>query len=139
MAVYLQVEELTKSVGDRMLFENVTFGINEGDKIGIVAKNGTGKTTLLNIIAGVDTPDSGTVTYRGDLKVCYLTQLPELTPGASIIEACLEGGGAVAETVARYERAVAEGDADQISVAVHDMDAAGAWDYEDREKQMLSQ
>ena len=139
MAVYLQVEELTKSVGDRMLFENVTFGINEGDKIGIVAKNGTGKTTLLNIIAGVDTPDSGTVTYRGDLKVCYLTQLPELTPGASIIEACLEGGGAVAETVARYERAVAEGDADQISVAVHDMDAAGAWDYEDRVKQMLSQ
>ena len=100
------------------------------DKIGIVAKNGTGKTTLLNIIAGVDTPDSGTVTYRGDLKVCYLTQLPELTPGASIIEACLEGGGAVAETVARYERAVAEGDADQISLAVHDMDAAGAWDYE---------
>ena len=139
MAVYLQVEELTKSVGDRMLFENVTFGINEGDKIGIVAKNGTGKTTLLNIIAGVDTPDSGTVTYRGDLKVCYLTQLPELTPGASIIEACLEGGGAVAETVARYERAVAEGDADQISLAVHDMDAAGAWDYEDRVKQMLSQ
>lgn len=139
MAVYLQVEELTKSVGDRMLFENVTFGVNEGDKIGIVAKNGTGKTTLLNIIAGVDTPDSGNVTYRGDLKVCYLTQLPEFKQGATIIEACLEDGGDVAEIVARYESAVAEGDPEKINAAVHEMDAAGAWDYEDRVKQMLTQ
>lgn len=139
MAVYLQVEELTKSVGDRMLFENVTFGVNEGDKIGIVAKNGTGKTTLLNIIAGIDTPDSGTVTYRGDLKVCYLTQLPELTPGASIIEACLEDGGSVAETVTRYEHAMALGNPDEITAAAHEMDSAGAWDYEDRVKQMLTQ
>ncbi|MDE5593978.1 MAG: ABC-F family ATP-binding cassette domain-containing protein [Muribaculaceae bacterium] len=139
MAVYLQVEELTKSVGDRMLFENVTFGVNEGDKIGIVAKNGTGKTTLLNIIAGIDTPDSGTVTYRGDLKVCYLTQLPELTSGASIIEACLEDGGSVAETVTRYEHAMALGNPDEITAAAHEMDSAGAWDYEDRVKQMLTQ
>ncbi|MDE6702077.1 MAG: ABC-F family ATP-binding cassette domain-containing protein [Muribaculaceae bacterium] len=139
MAVYLQIEELTKSVGDRMLFENVTFGVNEGDKIGIVAKNGTGKTTLLNIIAGIDTPDSGTVTYRGDLKVCYLTQLPELTPGASIIEACLEDGGSVAETVTRYEHAMALGNPDEITAAAHEMDSAGAWDYEDRVKQMLTQ
>ena len=93
MGVLLQVDELTKSVGDRMLFENVTFGINEGDKIGIVAKNGTGKTTLLNIIAGNDTPDSGSVTFRTDVKMFYLSQLPELKPGATIIEACLDGGG----------------------------------------------
>lgn len=139
MAVYLQIEELTKSVGDRMLFENVTFGVNEGDKIGIVAKNGTGKTTLLNIIAGIDTPDSGTVTYRGDLKVCYLTQLPELPTGASIIEACLEDGGPVAVTVTRYEHAMASGNPDEITAAAHEMDSAGAWDYEDRVKQMLTQ
>lgn len=139
MAVFLQVEELTKSVGDRMLFENVTFGVNEGDKIGIVAKNGTGKTTLLNILAGLDAPDSGSVTYRGDLKVCYLSQLPEFKKGATIIEACLEDGGTVADAVARYESALASGDTNAINEAVHEMDSLNAWDYEDRVKQMLTQ
>lgn len=139
MAVFLQVENLTKSVGDRMLFENVTFGINEGDKIGIVAKNGTGKTTLLNIIAGVDAADSGSVIYRSDIKVCYLTQLPEFKSGATIIEACLEDGGDVASVVTRYENAIAAGDTDVISAAAHDMDAMSAWDYEDRVRQMLTQ
>ena len=139
MAVFLQVDELTKSVGDRILFENVTFGVNEGDKIGIVAKNGTGKTTLLNILAGTDAPDSGSVIYRGDLKVCYLSQLPEFKKGATIIEACLEDGGTVADTVAKYEAALASGDTDAINEAVHQMDALNAWDYEDRVKQMLTQ
>ncbi len=139
MAVFLQVEELTKSVGDRILFENVTFGVNEGDKIGIVAKNGTGKTTLLNILAGNDSPDSGSVTYRGDLKVCYLSQLPEFKKGATIIEACLDEGGTVADAVARYESALASGDTAAINDAVHQMDALNAWDYEDRVKQMLTQ
>ncbi len=138
-AVFLQVDELTKSVGDRMLFENVTFGINEGDKIGIVAKNGTGKTTLLNIIAGKDVPDSGSVTFRADLKVCYLSQLPEFKAGASILEACLEDGGPVADAMSRYEKAVASGIMDDINASVHQMDALGAWDYEDRVKQMLTQ
>ena len=139
MAVFLQVDELTKSVGDRMLFENVTFGVNEGDKIGIVAKNGTGKTTLLNILAGTDAPDSGSVIYRGDLKVCYLSQLPVFKKGTTIIEACLEDGGTVADTVAKYEAALASGDTDAINEAVHQMDALNAWDYEDRVKQMLTQ
>ena len=139
MAVFLQVDELTKSVGDRMLFENVTFGVNEGDKIGIVAKNGTGKTTLLNILAGTDAPDSGSVIYRGDLKVCYLSQLPVFKKGATIIEACLEDGGTVADTVAKYEVALASGDTDAINEAVHQMDALNAWDYQDRVKQMLTQ
>lgn len=63
MAVFLQIENLTKSVGDRMLFEDVTFGVNEGDKIGIVAKNGAGKSTFLRIIAGSESPDSGSVVF----------------------------------------------------------------------------
>ena len=139
MGVLLLVDELTKSVGDRMLFENVTFGINEGDKIGIVAKNGTGKTTLLNIIAGKDTPDSGSVTFRTDIKMCYLSQLPELKPGATIIEACLDGGGKIADAVSEYESALVAGDNDAINASVHKMDALGAWDYEDRVRQMLTQ
>ncbi|MCC8038059.1 MAG: ABC-F family ATP-binding cassette domain-containing protein [Bacteroidales bacterium] len=74
MAVYLQVENLTKSVGDRMLWEDVSFGVNEGDKIGLIAKNGTGKSTLLRILAGKESPDSGRVTFARGLRVAFLPQ-----------------------------------------------------------------
>ena len=77
MISYLQIENLPKSYGDRMLFRDVTFGINEGDKIGLIAKNGTGKTTLLRIIAGKEDADSGTVTCRNSLRVVLLEQVPE--------------------------------------------------------------
>ena len=86
--VILQVEELTKSYGDRMLFADVTFGIEEGDKIGIVARNGTGKTTLMRIIAGVEGADSGRVIPRRDLRIGFLEQVPPLDPDATVTEAC---------------------------------------------------
>ena len=72
MASYLQIENLTKSYGDRILFDSITFGVNEGDKIGIIAKNGTGKSTLLNIISGKEVADSGDITFRSDLRVSIL-------------------------------------------------------------------
>jgi ATP-binding cassette subfamily F protein uup len=78
MITYLQLENLTKSHGDRMIFADVTFGINQGDKIALIAKNGTGKTTLLRCIAGIDTPDSGKITPRTDLKIGFLEQTPAL-------------------------------------------------------------
>lgn len=109
---YLQIENLTKSYGDRMLFEDVTFGINQGDKIGIVAKNGTGKTTLLRIIAGQEAPDSGNITYRNDLKVAYLEQKPQFDPNATPLSLCR---GMVPE----HER--------------------GEWDGDERELQVLGQ
>lgn len=138
MAVFLQVENLAKSVGYRMLFEDVTFGVNEGDKIGVVAKNGAGKSTLLRIIAGEESPDSGSVVFRTGIKVCFLDQDPAFIPGSSVIEACLQGGGPVAEAVKDYEMAVMSGDAVTINAAVQHMDSLLAWDYEDRVKQMLS-
>lgn len=86
---YLQIENLTKSYGDRMLFADVTFGINQGDKIGLIAKNGTGKTTMLRIIAGIESPDSGTVTRRSGLKVALVEQVPDLgSDGATALSAC---------------------------------------------------
>ena len=91
MAVFLQVENLTKSYGDRLLFGDVTFGINEGDKIGVVAKNGTGKSTLLSIIAGVEAADSGTVTPRTDLRIALLPQKPEFDPDLTVAQAALAG------------------------------------------------
>lgn len=86
---YLQIENLTKSYGDRLLFSDVTFGVNQGDKIGIIAKNGTGKTTMLRIIAGLESPDSGSVTYRNDLKVAMVEQKPHLGGAeTTAVEAC---------------------------------------------------
>jgi ATP-binding cassette subfamily F protein uup len=78
MITYLQLENLTKSHGDRMIFADVTFGINQGDKIALIAKNGTGKTTLLRCIAGKESADSGKITPRTDLKVGFLEQTPIL-------------------------------------------------------------
>ena len=86
MKPYLQVEDLTKSYGDRMLFDSVTFGVNEGDKIGLIAKNGTGKSTLLRILSGAEAPDSGSVTFRNGLRVGFLAQMPEFEPGKSILD-----------------------------------------------------
>lgn len=139
MASFLQIENLTKSYGDRLLFHDITFGVNEGDKIGIIAKNGTGKSTLLHIIAGKESADSGTVTFRSGLKVGMLDQLPEFEPEASVTEACLTGDSTMLKTIADYETALAKGDANEISIASQAMDAVGAWDHEDMMRQMLSQ
>ena len=76
MISYLQIENLTKSFGDRILFKNISLGIGEGDRIGLIAKNGAGKTTLLNILAGKENYDSGNIVFRNSLRVGYLEQSP---------------------------------------------------------------
>ena len=112
MKPYLQVEDLTKSYGDRMLFDSITFGVNEGDKIGVIAKNGTGKSTLLRLLSGKESPDSGTVTFRNDLRVGFLDQAPEFEPGTTLMHNLLP--------------------------AIHENDHE-EWSREDRVRQMLSQ
>lgn len=87
---YLQIENLTKSFGDRLLFGDVTFGINEGDKIGIIAKNGSGKTTMLRIIAGKESPDSGLIIARNGLRIVLLEQVPEFDHGCTPLTAAPE-------------------------------------------------
>lgn len=89
MKPYLLVEDLTKSYGDRMLFDSVTFGVNEGDKIGLIAKNGTGKTTLLRLLSGVEAPDSGSVIYRNDLRVGFLEQQSDFEADTPLMEQLL--------------------------------------------------
>lgn len=137
MISYLQIENLTKSYGDRMLFDSVTFGVNQGDKIGIIAKNGTGKSTLLNIISGREAPDSGTVTFRNGLRVGIVDQNPELDESLPVIEACLDTDRPVSRAIADYESAITDGDTERINEAIHRMDALDAWNYDDRLKQML--
>lgn len=139
MASYLQIENLTKSYGDRILFADITFGVEEGDKIGVIAKNGTGKSTLLNIISGKESPDSGKITFRNNLRVSILEQIPSFIDGATVIEACMHDDSKMANTISQYEQALSTGDSDIINKAIHQMDTAGAWDYEDRLKQLLTQ
>lgn len=138
MASFLQIEDLTKSYGDRMLFDGVAFGVNEGDKIGIVAKNGTGKSTMLRIIAGKEDADSGNVVWRNGLRVGYLEQKPDFEGNPTVAEAALQGDSPVAAVVRDYEAAVASGDDDRIRDAMHRMDEASAWDYQDRLHRLLT-
>lgn len=139
MASFLQIENLTKSYGDRVLFADVTFGMNEGDKIGLIAKNGMGKTTLLRCIAGLESYDSGAITFRNDLKVGFLEQTPTLNENLNVVETCMTDNHRVANAISSYENALKNADADALANASAEMDASGAWDYEDRLKQMLSQ
>lgn len=138
MANILSIENLTKSYGDRILFTDLTLGVDEGEKIGIVAKNGTGKSTLLRILAGHEAPDSGTVTISRGIRVGYLEQLPDFRPGATVIEAALDGEGPLAETVREYIAAIGSTDAARQAAASQHMDALHAWDYEDRLRQLLT-
>ena len=139
MASFLQINDLTKSVGDRILFQGITLGVEEGDKIGLIAKNGTGKTTLLRCLAGDEQPDSGSIVYKNDLRVAYLEQTPVLPAGATVIEAAFAHPTPATKAISEYETALALNDTDRINEAIKLMDAESAWDYEDRMKQLLTQ
>ena len=139
MASFLQVDKLTKSIGDRVLFSDITFGVNEGDKIGFIAKNGTGKTTLLRCLAGEISPDSGEIIFRNGIKTAYLDQTPSFDPEMTVLEASFATETPATQAIAQYETALASGDNDKIAKAVELMDRENAWDYEDMMKQMLFQ
>ena len=139
MANLLQVENLTKSFGVNSLFDDINFTINEGDKVGLIAKNGTGKSTLLSIIAGDDTPDDGKLIFKNDITIGYLKQLPQFEPHLSVIDTCLIGDDDQSKAIRQYENALIEGNNEEMTKAIQAMDLASAWDYEERFKQILSQ
>lgn len=138
MPCCLQVENLTKSFGDLVLFENISFSIDDGRRIALVAKNGTGKTTLLNIIAGRINGDSGSIVPRRDLRVAYLEQCPVYPAGMTVLEACFYSENPALKAIADYERAVADDSGEGLQEAIGRMDALEAWDYEQRAKRILS-
>lgn len=137
MASILQIENLTKSFGDRILFSDISFGISEGDKVGIIAKNGTGKTTLMNILAGKEPYDNGKITFKNDIRVGYLEQEPVFDSNLTIIDACLNSNSKICNIIKKYELALKTNI--DIDNCINEMDVANAWDYEDRFKQILSQ
>lgn len=139
MANLLQVENLTKSFGVNSLFDDINFTINEGDKVGLIAKNGTGKSTLLSIIAGDDTPDDGKLIFKNDVTIGYLKRLPQFEPHLSVMDTCLIGDDDQSKAIRQYENALIEGNNEEMTKAIQAMDLASAWDYEERFKQILSQ
>lgn len=135
---YLQVEGLTRRVGDRVLFENLSLGIAEGQRVGLIAKNGTGKTTLLNILCGLDSYDEGSVVFKRDLRVGYLQQAPVYPPDLTIMEACFWHGNSVTSLIKEYEQCMQTPGNPGLEELLDRMDQEKAWDYESRAKQILS-
>lgn len=139
MVSFLQVDGLTKSFGDLVLFENITFGVAQGQKIGLIAKNGSGKTTLLNIIAGKEDYDEGSIVFRNDLRVGYLEQAPHYPEGLTVLQACFYSQNETVRLLAEYEQALMENDTDKLNSLLERMDSLKAWDYEQRAKQILGE
>ncbi len=137
MISYIQAENLSKSFGDNNLFEGISFSISENQRVALIARNGTGKTTLLNILAGRESTDSGTISYKKDLRIGYLEQSPEFPAELSVIDACLYSDSEIVRTIAEYEHAMLHPDKHVMSEVLAKMDVLGAWDYEIRIKQIL--
>ena len=136
MAIDLQIENISKSFGELELFGDISFTVEERQRIGLVARNGKGKSTLLKIIAGEEPYDNGKITLRNGVRVGYLEQEPEFASHVSVIEACLQRSGK-ADVIARYEKALQTGEGD-LQHLMEEMDRLDAWDYENRVKQVLS-
>ncbi len=134
----LQIDKLTKSFGDLLLFQESSFGIAEGEKVGLIARNGAGKTTLLNILAGKEPYDDGRVVFRNDIRLAYLEQSPLFDPELTVLEACFSSDSDVVKLVARYEEVIASGDQSKLDEVLVQMDLHNAWDYEQRIKQILT-
>lgn len=143
---FLSVDSISKSYGIKTLFDNVSFGIDKGDKTALIASNGSGKSTLLKILVGKETMDSGTVIFTNDIRVGYLEQLPHFEAEQTIDELISSfSHSKLMAVVSEYERALRshKDDTDmktkmQLEHAIAEMDAADAWSYELRFKQMLS-
>jgi ATP-binding cassette subfamily F protein uup len=139
MANILSVENLTHHWGDIRLFNDLNFGLDEGQKAALIARNGTGKTTLLNILAGVYPADEGNVTYRNTITRGYLSQDPEFDPQLTVLDTLFQSENETARVVQQYEGALARQDHDTLQQLLPKMEQLNAWDYEERAKQILSQ
>lgn len=135
---YLSIENISKSFGERVLFEGISFGINKNQKIAFIAKNGTGKTTLLNIIAGSETADTGQMIQRKGLRIAYLSQKMDLNPALSVEESIFNTDNPILKIIEAYELAIEKTeDTEAYQAAFDAMEQHDAWDFETQYKQIL--
>ncbi|MBX9733408.1 MAG: ATP-binding cassette domain-containing protein [Chitinophagaceae bacterium] len=135
---YVSVEGLTKSYGINPLFKNISFHINEGDKIALIARNGVGKSTLLRILAGKETPDSGTFKINKEVTVALFEQDPQFQEDKTVLENIFQLNHPILNIIKKYEAALDADDSEQIGDLIIQMDDLGAWDFEAKVKQILS-
>lgn len=135
---YVSVEGLTKSYGINPLFKNISFHINEGDKIALIARNGIGKSTLLKILAGKETPDSGTVKVNKEVTVALFEQDPQFQEHKTVLENIFQLNHPILNIIKKYEAAVDADDSERMGDLIIEMDDLGAWDFEAKVKQILS-
>jgi ATP-binding cassette subfamily F protein uup len=136
---YLSVENISKSYGERILFQDISFGINKDQKVAFVAKNGTGKTSILNIIAGLDVPDSGQIVTRKDVSIAYLAQNDVLNPDLTIEETIFATDNIILSVINKYEKALKNlDDTEAYQNAFELMEQYNAWDFETQYTQILS-
>lgn len=138
MAIDLQIENISKSFGDLVLFNDISFTVEERQRIGLIACNGKGKSTLLKVIAGEEPYEGGRITLRNDIRVGYLEQEPDFDGELTVIKACLQRNAEKAEAIAQYEAAIEADDHAQLQHLMEEMDRLQAWDYENRAKQVLT-
>jgi ABC transport system ATP-binding/permease protein len=135
---YLNVENISKSYGELSLFENLSFSIHKDQKIAFIAKNGTGKTSILNIISGKDTPDSGQIIYRNDLRTTFLSQEPVLDQSLTVKETILKSDNPILKVIKTYHTALEDPENSKLyQTAFDDMERYQAWDYETQYTQIL--
>lgn len=137
MAIDLQIENISKSFGDHVLFSDISFTIEERQRIGLIACNGKGKSTLLKVIAGEEPHEGGKITMRNDMRIGYLEQEPDFGENLTVIEACMQRNSEKTDVIARYEAAIESGDHSQLQHLMEEMDRLQAWDYENCAKQIL--
>ena len=136
---YLSVENISKSYGERVLFKDISFGINKDQKIAFIAKNGSGKTTIMNMINGFDEPDTGQVVIRKGIKMAFLSQNFNLQDELTIEESIFASDNEVLQVIRNYEKALENPeDEEKYQKAFDDMDRFNAWDFETQYKQILS-
>ncbi|MCI2228632.1 ABC-F family ATP-binding cassette domain-containing protein [Polaribacter sp. MSW13] len=136
---YLSVENISKAYGERILFEDISFGISKDQKVAFIAKNGSGKTSILNIIAGLDVPDTGQVVSRKGISIAYLAQKDDINPNLTIEETIFATDNKILSIVNQYEKALKNlDDTDAYQVAFEQMEQYNAWDFETQYRQILS-
>ncbi|MDA8625939.1 ABC-F family ATP-binding cassette domain-containing protein [Flavobacteriaceae bacterium] len=135
---YLNVENISKSYGEVTLFKGITFSIHKGQKIALIAKNGTGKTSILKIISGEDSSDSGNITYRKNIAVSFLSQDPKFDDSLTIEQSVFNSDNPILKVIANYEKAILNSeDEENYQKAFEEMELFQAWDFETQYKQIL--
>lgn len=135
---FLSIEGVTKSFGDRVLFSDVSFGIDQGQKVAIVAKNGAGKTTLLNCLMGKEAKDAGNIVFRNDIEVAFMEQAESLPLDQTIYDVIFDHANPKLQLIKRYNDALVKNDEDALSNLYQELTDLDAWDLESQVKQFLS-